>query len=180
MVDYAQLKEERTAYITALATFMQSAAPLVEMDPKATPILLEMLKWGLAGFKGSNEVEGVLDQAIKAMQGAQGKEQEGEEQPSDAQVKAQMQQAKQDFEKLKTQATQDFEREKWAHEKEMAQIEAQNSQTQVSMEAEKDLQKEAAQYEFNIEEEKNETTEFIKRERARKALTPNKAGQQMV
>ena len=177
MVDYAQLKEERTAYITALATFMQSAAPLVEMDPKATPILLEMLKWGLAGFKGSNEVEGVLDQAIKSMQGAQGEEQEGEEQPSDAQVKAQMQQAKQEFEKLKTQATQDFEREKWAHEKEMAQIEAQNSQTQVSMEAEKDIQKESAQYEFNIEEEKNETTEFIKRERARKALTPNKTGQ---
>ena len=152
MVDYAQLKEERTAYITALATFMQSAAPIVEMDPEATPILLEMLKWGLAGFKGSNEVEGVLDQAIKAMQGQKGQE------------------AEQEFEKAKQESQQNFEREKMQHDIQMAQMEGQNAQTQVSMEADKDLQKESAQFRFNIEEEKNETNEFIKREQARSRL----------
>tara|TARA_R110000787_G_scaffold72134_1_gene160862 strand:- start:482 stop:2590 length:2109 start_codon:yes stop_codon:yes gene_type:complete len=169
MVDYAQLKEERTAYITALATFMQSAAPLVEMDPEATPILLEMLKWGLAGFKGSNEVEGVLDQAIKAMQGQKGQEAE-QEPPSDTQIKAQMQQGKQEFEKAKQESQQNFEREKMQHDIQMAQMEGQNAQTQVSMEADKDLQKESAQFRFNIEEEKNETNEFIKREQARSRL----------
>ena len=169
MVDYAQLKEERTAYITALATFMQSAAPIVEMDPEATPILLEMLKWGLAGFKGSNEVEGVLDQAIKAMQGQKGQEAE-QEPPSDTQIKAQMQQGKQEFEKAKQESQQNFEREKMQHDIQMAQMEGQNAQTQVSMEADKDLQKESAQFRFNIEEEKNETNEFIKREQARSRL----------
>ena len=66
MVDYAQLQQERTEFTTALATFMQSAGPLMELDPNAKPYLLHLLKWGLAGFKGSSEIEGVLDKAIQA------------------------------------------------------------------------------------------------------------------
>lgn len=66
MVDYAQLKSERTEYITALATFMQSAAPLLDQDQGMMPYLLRLLQWGLSGFKGSQEIEGVIDQAIDA------------------------------------------------------------------------------------------------------------------
>lgn len=64
MVDYAQLKQERTEYITALATFLQSSGPLLEMEPAAKPFLLRLLQWGLAGFKGSNEIEGIIDKAV--------------------------------------------------------------------------------------------------------------------
>ena len=66
MIDYAQLKNERTGYLNALSTFMQSAAPLIESDPAAKPFLLQMLQWGLSGFKGASEIEGVLDKAIDA------------------------------------------------------------------------------------------------------------------
>jgi hypothetical protein len=175
MVDYAQLKEERTGYITALATFMQSAAPLVEMDPNATPILLEMLKWGLAGFKGSNEVEGVLDQAIKNIQSAsKNKGGEGQEQPSPEQIKAQAEQARQQFEAAQLEKTQNFEREKWQYEMQHAQHLSDMQQQGIQLESQKDVQKEQAQFGFNIEEERNETEEFIKREEARRrlALTP--------
>jgi len=65
LADYAQLKADRIDYINGVSMFMQSAKPLLELDKKATPILLELLKWGLAGFKGANEIEGVMDQAIK-------------------------------------------------------------------------------------------------------------------
>jgi hypothetical protein len=65
MVDYAQLKLERTDYINALATFMQSASPLIEQDQSVTPFLLQLLQWGLAGFKGASEIEGVIDKAIE-------------------------------------------------------------------------------------------------------------------
>ena len=51
MVDYAQLRQERTEYITAIGGFLTSAAPIVEQQPAAKPFLLELLKWGLAGFK---------------------------------------------------------------------------------------------------------------------------------
>lgn len=65
MVDFAQLKAERTDFLTAISTFMQSASPLMEQDPRVTPFLLQLLQWGLAGFKGSSEIEGVIDKAIQ-------------------------------------------------------------------------------------------------------------------
>jgi hypothetical protein len=66
MQDFAQLKGERTEYLNALSTFMQSSAPLMDSDPSAKPFLLQLLQWGLAGFKGSQEIEGVIDRAIEA------------------------------------------------------------------------------------------------------------------
>lgn len=86
MVDYAQLKQDRTEYINALAVFLQSAAPLVEMDPQAVAPLMEMLKWGLAGFKGSQEIEGVLDRAISMFEK---KAQNPNNKPDPEQIKAQ-------------------------------------------------------------------------------------------
>lgn len=71
MTDYAQIRQERSEYINALGLFMQSAAPITQQAPTAAPILMELLKWGLAGFKGSNQIEGVIDRAIAAMNQAQ-------------------------------------------------------------------------------------------------------------
>lgn len=65
MVDYAQLKQERVEYLTAISSFLQSAAPLIEGQPSSKPYLLKLLQWGLSGFKGSNEIEGVVDKAIQ-------------------------------------------------------------------------------------------------------------------
>lgn len=90
MVDYAQLKNERTEYINALSTFMQSAAPLIEADPAAKPFLLQLLQWGLAGFKGASEIEGVIDKAIEASEQA-AKQEAANPKPDPAQQAAQMQ-----------------------------------------------------------------------------------------
>lgn len=80
MVDYAQLKSERTEYINALSTFFQSAAPIIEQDKAMKPFLLTLLQWGLAGFKGSSEIEGVVDKAIDAAEKA-AQESEGKPDP---------------------------------------------------------------------------------------------------
>lgn len=66
MEDLSALKSERVEFITALATYMQSAAPMMEADPASKPFLLQMLQWTMAGFKGSYEIEGVMDKAIEA------------------------------------------------------------------------------------------------------------------
>lgn len=103
MVDYAQLKAERTEYITALATFMQSSAPLLDQDKGMMPYLLQLLQWGLSGFKGSQEIEGVIDQAIDAAT-----KQAQNPQPDPAQqaqqMAMQMEQMKQQAELAKIQA----------------------------------------------------------------------------
>lgn len=63
-IDYGALQQERGEFLNGMAIFLQSAAPIQEAVPGALPYLLEMLKWGLAGFKGSQQIEGALDRAI--------------------------------------------------------------------------------------------------------------------
>lgn len=83
MTDYAQLQQERTQFINNLALFMQSAAPLTEQEPGVAPFLLELLKWGLASFRGGNDIEGVIDRAIEQIRKAPPK---GEQQDNSAQI----------------------------------------------------------------------------------------------
>lgn len=98
MVDYAQLKMDRTEYINALAVFLQSAAPLIEMDKGSVVPLMELLKWGLAGFKGSNEIEGVMDQFIK--QAKQAAQQPPPPSPEQMKAQAEMQKAQMEIQKV--------------------------------------------------------------------------------
>jgi hypothetical protein len=101
MVDYQALQAERVGYLTAVSTFMQSAAPLAETLPGSLPVMLELLQWGLAGFKGSQQIEGVMDRAITAAKQPQ------PEKPDPAMVKAQADmQAKQQDAQLKQQEAQ--------------------------------------------------------------------------
>lgn len=120
MVDYAQLKMDRVEYITAISTFMQSAAPLVEMDASVAPFLMQLMKWGLAGFKGSNEIEGVVDQAIAQLEK---KMQSGEGQKSDPeQIKAQAEIQKAQIAMQKAQM--DMQRDQMKFQFEMQQMKA--------------------------------------------------------
>lgn len=79
MVDYAQLQNERISYLNALATFLQSSQAMLKQVPQSMPVLLEFMKFGLAGFKGADYLEGMLDQAIEMAQKqpAQGGEDQG-------------------------------------------------------------------------------------------------------
>ncbi len=92
MLDYQALKKDRIDFIQALAQFMQAAMPLAEMDAAAVPPLLQILKWTMSGFKGSNEIEGVLDKAIDQMLKAP-KQEKGDE-PSPEELKMQVDAAK--------------------------------------------------------------------------------------
>tara|TARA_R110002020_G_scaffold230092_1_gene440863 strand:+ start:1339 stop:3405 length:2067 start_codon:yes stop_codon:yes gene_type:complete len=65
MADYAVLKQERTEFIQSMGFFVQSAQNL---PPPLVPGALKMLQWGLAGFKGSSEIEGVVDDMIKTFE----------------------------------------------------------------------------------------------------------------
>ena len=171
MVDYSEMKQERTEYMNSISTFMQSASPLMESDPAAKPLLMELLQWGLAGFKGSSEIEGVLDRAIAASAEAE-KAKEGQPpEPSEAQMEAQ---AAQQMEQMKQQGAMqaiqaktestiairdadkqaDIETEFQRHQMKMAQIqgdlEANVTETQVKLQA--DLLLEQAQAASNIQQ----------------------------
>jgi hypothetical protein len=109
MVDYAAEQQARTQCITAVATFLQSAWPLAQAKPEATPFLMQILQWLLAGFKAGKQIEGVLDQAITAMQNTppQPEKPSPEDKRAEADVKATMMKAGADVKatQMKTQAT---------------------------------------------------------------------------
>ena len=64
MVDYAAIKAERSEFLTAMATYIQSAQAMAKSVPGSLPVMLEMMKWSMAGFKGSDYMEGIMDKAI--------------------------------------------------------------------------------------------------------------------
>ena len=144
MMDYARLKKERADFIQGLSQFLTAAMPLAELDPNAIGPLLIMLKWSMAGFKGANEIEGVLDKAIDAMQKAG--QQEKEEAPDPAQLKMQADAAKHQ---------QNLELEATKHQNAMEAIQAKASFDIKELEAE--LRKE-------IQVLREETAAEIKRE----------------
>jgi len=161
MVDYAQLKQDRVEYINALATFLQSAAPLLEMSPAAGPFLMQLMKWGLAGFKGSNEIEGIVDQAIAQLE--QMMQQGGDKKPDPEQIKAQAEIQKAQMAMQKAQM--DFQMDQQRFQFEMAQCQKEHEykmlemQTKHQMEMEKlrasvvaERQRQEAQTEANATE----------------------------
>lgn len=107
MVDYAELKQERSEYIMSMAQFWQSAASILKEDPEMKPFFLEIFQWAMAGLKGSSEIEGVLDKAISTAQ-KKAAAQQGQGKPDPKaqamQMQLQLEQMKQKGELAKLQA----------------------------------------------------------------------------
>lgn len=152
MVDYAQLKQDRVEYINALATFLQSAAPLLEMSPAAGPFLMQLMKWGLAGFKGSNEIEGVVDQAIAQLE--QMMQQGGGDKPDPEQIKAQAEIQKAQIGMQKAQM--DMQRDQMKFEFEMQQMKAEFNFKMVEMQTKHQLEMEKLRMSVTAERERQQ------------------------
>lgn len=136
LADYAQLKADRTDYIQGISLFMQSAAPLLEMDKKATPVLLELLKWGLAGFKGSQEIEGVMDRAIKMYTDLAKQPEQPKPDPAMEKVKMEMQLSQQEHQQKMQQ-----EQGRMANEQAEFQQKMQAEQQKINLEMQQDKQR---------------------------------------
>ena len=62
-VDYAMEKQERTELLGTVAGFVEKASPMLN-DPKWAPLMVSLLKWTIAGFRGSATLEGMLDKQL--------------------------------------------------------------------------------------------------------------------
>ena len=167
MIDYAAQKAERTEFLTAISTFMQSAAPLMDADPQAKPFMLQLMQWGLAGFKGAGEIEGVIDKAIEASQ-QEAKNPKPDPAEAAAQQAQQLEQMKLQGEMQKIQAKaeadamvrqQDMEADmataRSEHEAKMMEIQAglQAKLAEISAKAEADIGVEIMQSKANAEQQ---------------------------
>lgn len=64
MEDTDQAKKDKVEFTNAVATFLQSAATTMKAFPDTAPVLFNTLKYVVSGFKGAQELEGVIDQNL--------------------------------------------------------------------------------------------------------------------
>lgn len=131
MVDFSQKQAERTQFLDTMSKYLQMSAPMMEAQPESTPFLLQMLQWGLAGFKGSKDIEGVLDKAIMQAEQKQAEDQQNP-QPDPEQQKAEM-------EMQKVQATMQLEQFKAQSAMQLEQLKSQNKQIEIQGETQRDM-----------------------------------------
>jgi hypothetical protein len=65
--DYAMEKQDRIELMGAISVYMEKALPMVQQMPETAPLVVGMLKWAVASFKGARDIEGMLDRALDAV-----------------------------------------------------------------------------------------------------------------
>lgn len=106
-VDYDALKQERTEYLQAASQFIGQSMGLIEAQPESAPFLLQLMKFGLAAYKGGQEIEGVMDSFIAAVeQKIQAAAQQPPQPPPEVQIKQAELQVRQQEMQMKAQLDQ--------------------------------------------------------------------------
>lgn len=111
LIDEQQDKQDRIEFLTAVGGFLRQAVDAAKSNPGMTPLLGEMLMFGVRGFKIGRTMEASLEQYLQ-----QAKQSSGQQQPSPEQIKAQAdmqaKQAELQMEQAKMQAEQQLEAQK--------------------------------------------------------------------
>jgi hypothetical protein len=148
--DEQQEKQDRVEFLTAVSQFIQTALPVAQGAPELTPLLMEMLKFGVTAFKAGKGMEGLIDEtADKFRQQAQAME--GQPKPptpeeQKMQMQMQMEQAKMQAHAQAKQAEMQME----------MQMEQQKMQMQMELEkAKQEYQAQENQLKFQLEEQRN-------------------------
>lgn len=69
-LDVEQEKQARVEFLTATGGFLNSALPVAQAAPPLLPLIGEMLRFGVRGFKAGREIEAAFDTAMQAAQAA--------------------------------------------------------------------------------------------------------------
>lgn len=126
--DWQLEKTQRLEFTNTIATFLQSAVPAVQQSPELGVLLLQMIKFTVAGFKGASEMEGWIDQQLDAMIQKSMQPQPPPPPPPEVQkmqAEMQMEQQKMQMDMQKQQAEMQMETQKQQGELALKQQEAQ-------------------------------------------------------
>jgi hypothetical protein len=145
--DEQQEKQDRIEFLGAVSSFMQTALPVAQGAPELTPLLMEMLKFGVTAFKAGKGMEGLIDETADKFR-QQAKAAEGQPKPpSPEQQKMQMEMQ---MEQAKMQARQ-------AELQAQSQLEQQKMQMQMELEkAKQEYQAQENQLKFQLEDQRNQ------------------------
>ena len=145
--DEQQEKQDRVAFLAAVGQYMQMALPAAQAEPNLTPMLVEMLKFGVTAFKAGKQLEGIIDETADKLRET-AKAQEGQPKPPSPEV--QKMQMQMQMEQAKMQARQ-------GELQAQGQLEQQKMQMQIELEkAKQEYQAQENQLKFQLEEQRNQ------------------------
>jgi hypothetical protein len=148
--DEQQEKQDRVEFLSAVSSFMQTALPTAQAAPELTPLLMEMLKFGVTAFKAGKGMEGLIDETADKFR-MQAQQMEGQPKPPSPEqqkmeMQMQMEQAKMQAQAQAKQAEMQME----------MQMEQQKMQMQMELEkAKQEYQAQENQLKFQLEEQRN-------------------------
>jgi DNA polymerase II large subunit len=137
--DEQQEKADRTAFLAAVGQFISMALPTAQAAPEMTPMLLEMLKFGVTAFKAGKQLEGIIDQTADDLK-KQYEATKGQPKPPSPEVQKLQMQAQLEQAKMQNQS----------------QLEQQKLQAQIELErAKQEFQAQENSLKFQLEEQRN-------------------------
>ncbi len=66
-IDQQQNQQDRIAFLNTLTNFLREAVPAGQQVPEMIPMIMESIKYGVAGFKQARTIEGTIDTALEAL-----------------------------------------------------------------------------------------------------------------
>lgn len=150
-LDEQQNKKDRVEFITAFGGLLREALPVGQSSPELIPMLVEVMKFGISGFKQAKPIEGTLDSALDQLKEKQ-KQAAANPQPAPPNPEMMQIQATQQLEQAKMQATAQSDQMRAQADMQAAQMKAQlDSQiAQAKIEGEMQL----AQMQAQIDDQK--------------------------
>jgi hypothetical protein len=148
--DEQQEKADRMEFLTTMSGFLQQVIPAAQSTPELTPMLVEMLKFGVTAFKAGKGLEGMIDETADKFR-EQAKAAEGQPKPPSPEMQKLQMQAQMEQTKLQAQS-----QAKQAEMQMQMQIEQQKMQMQMEVEkAKQEYQAQENQLKFQLEEQRN-------------------------
>ena len=148
--DEQQEKQDRMQFLSAVSGFLSQALPAAQATPELTPMLVEMLKFGVTAFKAGKGLEGLIDETADKFR-QQAKAQEGQPKPPTPEMQKLQMQAQMEQAKMQAQS-----QAKQAEMQAQMQLEQQKMQMQIEFErAKQEYQAQENQLKFQLEEQRN-------------------------
>jgi hypothetical protein len=148
--DEQQEKADRMEFLQAVGGFLSQALPAAQATPELTPMLVEMLKFGVTAFKAGKGLEGLIDETADKFR-QQAKAAEGQPKPPSPEMQKLQMQGQMEQAKMQAQS-----QAKQAEMQMQMQLEQQKMQMQMDLErAKQEYQAQENQLKFQLEEQRN-------------------------
>ena len=134
--DEQQEKQDRVEFLTATSSFIEKAVQGAQVAPDLVPLMMDLLKFGVQGYRVGRSLEGEFDNTADMMK--QKMAQPKPPQPNPEQMKMQMQSA---IEDKKIQADMQKHQSEQQMRNQELQLEAQRDQMKAQHQAEVDMHK---------------------------------------